>query len=157
RRPRRSTGQEDSVLQAQQRTEGHGEQLRGTGADFSGTPTRSVGPVSKACGNDPAEEAGFLFWLDADDRHHSSGLAELGTMREEPQRVAGSTSSDDADVLRANTGLLQLAVIGLNQVEMDLGTEIAVSRSTLVQEQQWISHMQRVRVEDLLEEFVRVG
>ena len=75
----------------------------------------------------------------ADDRHHAAGLAELLAVGEEASAITGCTSVDYADVVRAYAGIFQLAAIGGHQVEMDLRTEIAVARSTLVQEQQRIA------------------
>ncbi len=78
-------------------------------------------------------------------------------MGEKARRVARRTSADYADVLLTNSGILQLPLVGLDQVEMNLGAKLAMPRSSLVQKQQRVSHVQRVGVEDFLEEFVRVG
>ncbi len=94
---------------------------------------------------------------DPNYRHHSSSLPELCPMREEASAVARGAAFDHADVFVTNSGILQLALVGFDQVEMDFGPEFAVAGSSLVQEQQWVTHMDRVGVEDLLKEFVSVG
>ena len=76
---------------------------------------------------------------------------------EEARRIAGGAAVNDADVLLAQTGVFQLAAIGLHQIEMNLRPEIAVTRGALIQEQQRIAHVNRVGVEDLFEEIVGVG
>ena len=49
-------------------------------------------------------------------------------MREKALRVARRASLDDADVFLANSGVLQLALVGFDQIEMNFGPEFAVAR-----------------------------
>src|SRR5271157_4337282 len=101
--------------------------------------------------------SGHLFCPDANHSHHPPCLRELSTMREEASRIARGTSLENADVFLANSGVPQLALVGFNQIEVDFGAELAVSRRPLVQEQQRVAHVNCVGVEHLFEEFVSVG
>src|ERR1035438_1036660 len=96
------------------------------------------------------------FRPDTDRRHHASGLAELGAVREEARSVARGASLNDADVLRAQPGVLELTAAGLDQVEVQFGTKLAVAGSPRCQEQHRIANVNGVGVEDLFEEIAAI-
>ena len=78
-------------------------------------------------------------------------------MGEEPGGIASGATFDDADVVVTQASLLQLAPVGFDEVEMDFGPQIAMSGSSLIQEQQRIAHMNGVGVEDLFEQVGCIG
>src|ERR1022692_4001935 len=96
------------------------------------------------------------FRPDTDRRHHASGLAELGAVREEARSVARGASLNDADVLRAQPGVLELTAAGPDQVEVQFGTKLAVAGSPRCQEQHRIANVNGVGVEDLFEEIAAI-
>jgi hypothetical protein len=93
----------------------------------------------------------------ADDRHHAAGFAELGSVRKETRGIARGAAFDYADVFACQAGILELALVGFDQVEVQFAGWIAVSGRSLVQKKQGIAQVQRVGIEDLLEERVGVG
>ena len=94
---------------------------------------------------------GAKLWTNSDYGHHSAGLAELDPMREEALPVTRRATGNDGDMFRMHARDRELMAVRGNQVKVDLGTKIAVSGSTLVQEQQRIFRVNWVRVEYLFE------
>jgi hypothetical protein len=78
-------------------------------------------------------------------------------MGEETLHLARGTSLDNADMFLVNSGVQQLALISFNQIEVDFRAKLAVSRRSLIQEQQRVPYVNRVGIEDLFEEFVSVA
>src|ERR1035441_2170121 len=76
------------------------------------------------------------FRPDTDRRHHASGVAEFGAVREEARSVARGASPNDANVLRAQPRVLELTAAGLDQVEVQFGTKLAVAGWCPREEQQ---------------------
>src|SRR5581483_6578480 len=71
----------------------------------------------------PGRNSGRLLGTDADNGHHAAGFAEFGAMGKEACGVAAGAALDDADAVLANAGVLQLAAVGLYQVEVDFRAE----------------------------------
>src|SRR5690348_13384646 len=135
--------------------------LRGAGADSAPSKSRYyldctyLASAETISGNQKCRSEGLLR-CNADSGHHAASLAELGTMGEEARCVASSAALDDADVLLADAGVFELAVVGGNQIEVDFRAEIAVAGSPLVEEEQRVADVGGVGVEDLFEELVGV-
>src|ERR1035441_10802854 len=96
------------------------------------------------------------FRPDTDRRHHASGVAEFGAVREEARSVARGASINDANVLRRQPRVLELTAAGLDQVEVQFGTKLAVAGSSRWQEPHRIANVNGVGVEDLFEEIAAI-
>ena len=78
-------------------------------------------------------------------------------MREESLRIARSAALDNAMFSACTPASSELAPVRCHQIEMNFRPEIAMSRRALVQEQQRIPDVNRVRVEHLFEQLIGVG
>ena len=101
--------------------------------------------------------ARLLFCVDADDGEHSACKAMFGAVGEVAIGLATGAVAEDVDGLRAESGVEELAAVGLEEIQMEAGADGAVAGGALGEEEERIFFADGVRVVDLAEEFRRVG
>jgi hypothetical protein len=92
-----------------------------------------------------------MFWSDADHSHHPTGFAKFRAVREEACSVARGTSSHDANLLLAHSSVFELTFVGFHQIQVNFWSEVAVAWGALIEKQQWVAHVDGVRVKNLFE------
>ena len=78
-------------------------------------------------------------------------------MGEELARMAGRTLVGNRDLLFWNSQGQQLPPIGLGKVQVKLGTEIAMPRSTCIHKEQRILFPDRIRLKYLVKQLAPIG
>ena len=78
-------------------------------------------------------------------------------MGEEARDIARGTTINEGDMVLSHTRVFELTPVRSRQVEMNLRSEIAVSGSALIQEQQWILDVNRIRVKHLCEQLIGIA
>src|SRR5205807_5741458 len=94
---------------------------------------------------------------DSNHRHHSAGFSFFRPMGEELAPIAGRTLLGNRDLLFWNSQGQQLPPVGLGKVQVKLGTEITMPRSTGIHEEQRIFFPHRIRLKYLVKQFAPIG
>src|SRR5262249_28120075 len=150
RYPRRSPSEENSVLQAEQGTEGRDQPWRSRGCGL-----RTAHRILRQSLVTPLARRSLA--CDSCDCHHPSGVASFRAVRKKRPGVARGAFPGNGDLLFRHPRFDELATIRLAQVEVEPDAGVAMSRGASIQEKQRVLLPNRIGLLYFVEQFAGVG